>query len=231
MNRTVIPSGAQINANQKAQVALSTAALQEAVGKLVARYIQDIESKENPVSKTLEAAKTVHVAAIERHGEKLTIPANMNLQDAAALIKARMEYEDTEVRIMEKFDVLPFDGAHALNEVLRAKFGWAQGVAIESFFGQIAPMLLSGEVAPGAARHDHPRRSRRSSANAGRHWRKCSMRFRRRVIAARSATPKATRSAGTAISCISTPPTVACPSRRCSQAPRCTTAVPLSRYR
>jgi hypothetical protein len=86
-------------------------------------------------------------------------------------------------------------------------------------------------AAPGAAKHVRPQRRRRSSANAGRRWHKCSTRSPRRVIAARSAMPKATRSAGTVTSCISTPPTVASPSRRCSRARRCTTAVLPSRYR
>jgi hypothetical protein len=63
----------------------------------------------------------------------------------------------------------------------------------------------------GGAKRVRRRRPPRSSASAGKPWRKCSRRFPPRVIAARSAMPKATRTVGPATSCISTPPTVVSP--------------------
>jgi hypothetical protein len=76
-----------------------------------------------------------------------------------------------------------------------------------------------GEARPAA-------KASRSSASAGKPWRKCSRRFPPRVIAARSAMRRATRTVGPATSCISTPPTVVSPSQRSFPALRCMTASP-----
>lgn len=92
---------------------------------------------------------TVSVAEIVRHGEKLILPSGMSLEQAADLIKRRAEYEQEETAFSETYDVLPFDGAHALAEVLIAKFGWAPATSTPGFFGNRPPHLISVEVAPG----------------------------------------------------------------------------------
>jgi len=75
------------------------------------------------------------------------------------------------------------------------------------------PTLLATEARPAE-------KASRLSATAGKVWRKRSRRRPPRVIAARSAMRRATRTAGPARSCISTPPTVVRPSRRSFPAPR-----------
>lgn len=95
-----------------------------------------------------EVTRTVDVADIKYHGEQLTIPVGMNVDGAIDLLKRRKAYEAETTAFSEKFNVLPFDGANALNEVLRQKYGWAQATATPSFFGPQPPQLLSIEVAP-----------------------------------------------------------------------------------
>jgi transitional endoplasmic reticulum ATPase len=63
-----------------------------------------------------------------------------------------MEYEEEETTFHEMYDVLPFDGANALDHVLVNKFGWAPATAIPGFFGDTPPQLISVEVAPGKFR-------------------------------------------------------------------------------
>lgn len=102
------------------------------------------------MSKTLnEQAKTVDVAEIVRHGERLTLPDGMKIAAAIDLLQRRAKYEQTETAFSEKFDVLPFDGANALNEVLLKKFGWAEATGTPGFFGTRPPQLINIEVAPG----------------------------------------------------------------------------------
>ena len=103
--------------------------------------------------KTLsEAGAVAHVAAIQHHGEKLTIPEGMSIPDAIDLLKRREKYLQEETSMAETFDVFPFDGANAVNEVLCARFGFAAGERIPSFFGSQPPQLLSVEVGPGVFR-------------------------------------------------------------------------------
>lgn len=95
-----------------------------------------------------QVEKTVDVADIQYHGEQLTIPAGMKIDGAIELLKRRKAYESETTAFSEKFNVLPYDGANALNEVLRRKYGWAQATATPSFFGPQPPQMLTIEVAP-----------------------------------------------------------------------------------
>ena len=108
-----------------------------------------METKDKRPVKTLQAERTVSVAEIVRHGEKLTLPENMKLDQAIDLLKRRKEYEQEETRFTESYECFPLDGANALNEVLIAKFGWAPATATPGFFGSTPPQLMSVEVAPG----------------------------------------------------------------------------------
>lgn len=102
------------------------------------------------MSKTLnEQPVAISVAEIVRHGEKLILPEGMSLKQASDLIKRRFEYEQEETAFTEAYDVAPWDGAHALAEVLIQKFGWAPATSTPGFFGDTPPQLISVEVAPG----------------------------------------------------------------------------------
>lgn len=104
------------------------------------------------MSQTLEKAQEISVAQIVRHGEQVTLPEGMTLEQAIDLLERRKEYEQEVTELNASFDVLPFDGAHALNEVLRAKYGWAQATATPGFFGSRPPKMLTIEIAPNVFR-------------------------------------------------------------------------------
>ena len=108
-----------------------------------------MSSNRNNEVQTLAGAKKVAVADIAFLGEKLTIPVGMTLAQAIDLLERRQTYEMEETELNAKFDVLPFDGAHALNAVLAAKYGWAQATATPGFFGSRPPSMISVEKAPG----------------------------------------------------------------------------------
>lgn len=100
------------------------------------------------MSQTLAKAQKVSVAEIVRHGERLILPEGMTLDMGIDLLERRKEYENEKTNLSAKFDVLPFDGAHALMQVLSAKYGWAQAIATPGFFGDNPPHMISVEVAP-----------------------------------------------------------------------------------
>jgi transitional endoplasmic reticulum ATPase len=102
------------------------------------------------MGKTLQKEnQVIAVTDIVRHGEKLILPENMTLKQGIDLLERRAEYEKEVTAFSESYDVLPFDGAHALAEVLIAKFGWAPATSTPSFFGDQPPQLISIETAPG----------------------------------------------------------------------------------
>lgn len=102
-------------------------------------------------SKTLanENKDKVHVAEVERHGEKLTLPANMQISDAIELLKRRQDFEEEEVVVRRTFNVFPWDGANALAKALENRFGWAAAEATPGFFGNNPPQMMDIEVAYG----------------------------------------------------------------------------------
>jgi transitional endoplasmic reticulum ATPase len=102
------------------------------------------------MGKTLENAKERTVAAEVVHmGEKMVLPEGMKLEEAAVLIKRRMEYEAQETSMVEAFDAFPWDGAVQLDAVLRENYGWAQAVATPGFFGDSPPALINIETGYG----------------------------------------------------------------------------------
>lgn len=103
------------------------------------------------MSKTLQEATDhdAHVAQVVHHGEKLTLPEGMNIDDAIGLLERRRDFLSEEVAVQRKFDVFPWDGASALQHVLEDVFGWAQGVATPGLFGSKPPKMISVEVNPG----------------------------------------------------------------------------------
>lgn len=90
-----------------------------------------------------------HVADIVYHGEKLILPSGMAIMDAVGLLLDKQEHLEKPISFNEKFDALPYDGAYAINEVLAAKYGWAQSVATPGFFGPTPPAMLNVAVGVG----------------------------------------------------------------------------------
>lgn len=101
------------------------------------------------MGKTLQKEATeIAVTQIVRHGEQLILPEGMTLPQAVDLIERRMTYEKEVTVFNESYNVLPYDGAHALAEVLIAKFGWAPATSTPGWFGDTPPQLINVEVAP-----------------------------------------------------------------------------------
>lgn len=94
----------------------------------------------------VEQEPTYDVANVVFHGEELTIPETMNLDAAIELLQRRKLYDEQVISITDTIDVFPMDGAHALAAVLKKKYGWAQGKAIRTWFGDKPPELIQVEV-------------------------------------------------------------------------------------
>ena len=94
------------------------------------------------------AGPKAHVADIIHHGEKLILPKMMSISDAIDLLYRRAEYLETAVNISEKFDVFPLDGAYGLSRVIIERFGWQEGKAIHTMFGEQKPKIMSVPSGP-----------------------------------------------------------------------------------
>lgn len=93
--------------------------------------------------------KDIVITQVVRTGEKLIIPESMDLDQAIVLLESRKEYEGQKVSFHQDYNVLPYDGAHALNATLAEKYGWAQATPTPGFFGSTPPEMINVEVAPG----------------------------------------------------------------------------------
>jgi transitional endoplasmic reticulum ATPase len=93
-----------------------------------------------------EAGQKAIVGEVVHMGEQLILPEGMSFQDAITLIQSRERYLTEEVAISRTFNVFPWDGAHALKRCIEAKFGWAQGVTVETFFGNHPPKEIDIEI-------------------------------------------------------------------------------------
>lgn len=93
-----------------------------------------------------DAGEQAHVAEIVYHGEKMILPEGLAITDAIDLLKRRQDFLEKEVELMETFDVFPWDGANAIDEVLTRKFGWSAATATPGFFGPRPPKLISIEI-------------------------------------------------------------------------------------
>lgn len=93
-----------------------------------------------------DAGEKAHVAEIVYHGEKMVLPEGLAIPDAILLLKRRQDFLEKEVNLMETFDVFPWDGANAIDEVLTRKFGWSAATATPGFFGPQPPKLVSIDI-------------------------------------------------------------------------------------
>ena len=102
------------------------------------------------MAKTLEkAGKKTHVAEVVHHGEQITLPEKMSIPDAIKTLQRREAYLQEEVQVSETFPVFPHDGAFALSQVMRERYGWQEGKPIHSFFGTTKPTIMKVPTGPG----------------------------------------------------------------------------------
>ena len=100
-----------------------------------------------------EMAKTDRFAkvdvGIENQGTKIVLPATpdkMSPAEGILALQRRIEQDNMRVDVYEEIDALPLDGAHALAQVLKARFGWAAAVPKRSFFGDQPPKYIDVET-------------------------------------------------------------------------------------
>jgi len=97
------------------------------------------------MSQTLEqkSPPVINVADIRRFGETITIPDQCSLPQAVEIIQRRIKYEAEEALFHRDYDVHPYDGAHALFQTLRRRFGFTEQVAQWGFFGPSLPVMVT----------------------------------------------------------------------------------------
>lgn len=101
------------------------------------------------MAKDLHALRpTLHVATVQKHGEKIIIPQNMEVDDAIQTLSRFQEEQQQEVEVSDTFDVLPQDGAFGLARVIADLFGWTQSLPTPGFFGDNPPEMIKVQVSP-----------------------------------------------------------------------------------
>lgn len=85
----------------------------------------------------------------EKTGSKIIIPEGMTYETAMKALTRKREEEETDVSVNQEIECYPMDGAFALMQVLKEKFGWATAVPEMTFFGPIPPQMISLEIGPG----------------------------------------------------------------------------------
>lgn len=95
-----------------------------------------------------DAPQDIAIAKVVHHGEQITLPEKMNLDEAIATLQRRQTYLEEDMQFSNVFAYFPYDGANAINEVLEKKFGWSLAEPTPGMFGPRPPQILSIEVAP-----------------------------------------------------------------------------------
>lgn len=108
-----------------------------------ARLLADMIA-ENAAGKKKEF-KNVDVG-VKKEGTKIILPEQMSSEEAIECLKRKIQEEQTTVSIYEEVVAYPLDGAYALMEVLKEKFGWAQAVPTPGFFGDDPPAMVTLEI-------------------------------------------------------------------------------------
>ena len=92
------------------------------------------------------AAPKVHVAGVERHGEKIILPKGMKTEDAIESLKRQLRYDNEVVQMNFEFNYFVWDGAYALAKVMQERYGFVFGEKSRSFFGSKPPQLIGIEI-------------------------------------------------------------------------------------
>ena len=103
-------------------------------------------------NKTLEKPTVTHTATIEKHDGAIMVPRTMGYLDAANLLVERDKYEQQVIIVSRVFDAFPWDGAVALDTILKGKYGWSPMRPTPSFFGSTPPQAIQVEVSYGVYR-------------------------------------------------------------------------------
>lgn len=81
---------------------------------------------------------------VERRGDRIIIPENMELADAQRYLREKEEEEETFVAVAEDIPAFPLDGAVAFYNVLRRRYGWTNLKPTPGMFGSKNPPQMIG---------------------------------------------------------------------------------------
>ena len=79
-------------------------------------------------------------------GAQIGLPEGMPLDTAETVIRKAREDEEQVYQVGRTFKYRPFDGAYAMQNVLRQYFGWSVGQPTRTLFGKRPPELISIEI-------------------------------------------------------------------------------------
>lgn len=103
--------------------------------------------KEDKTGAAANARKDVRV---EYAGDKIVLPDDMSFDEAISWLQRRKTEDQTIVRVVERIEAFPLDGAAAFHRVLARRYGWTGLVPSPGFFGQKNPPTMVGvEIGPG----------------------------------------------------------------------------------
>src|ERR1700677_586745 len=93
--------------------------------------------------------KTVHVAEVVRHGEKIILPKGMKTDKAIETLQRQQKYDNEVVQMNFDFDYFVWDGAYAMAKVMEKRYGFVFGKTVHGFFGSTPPQMYGVEVERG----------------------------------------------------------------------------------
>ena len=88
---------------------------------------------------------------IQHEGTKITLPADpgpMPIREAIKALERKAKDEETQLDVHEVLDAFPEDALVALNIAMRQKYGWASPTPQMSWFGPVAPDLITVKTGP-----------------------------------------------------------------------------------
>lgn len=108
--------------------------------------IQLMEPIVNQKKRTEEKEASDRKITVLRQGDKIILPDDMSYEDAHEHLSRQEQEENTVVAINEEVNCFPLDGAVALAEVLKERFGWTNLTPTPGFFSDRPPSLIGVEV-------------------------------------------------------------------------------------
>lgn len=88
--------------------------------------------------------RTIHVADVVRHGEKMIVPESLSYDAAIKVLQQRRDYEKEPTQIIGDIqNCFIYEGAYALHQAMTDQFGWVKGVPTPGFFGDTPPRMIS----------------------------------------------------------------------------------------
>ena len=100
-------------------------------------------------AKAEETAKVLRDLSIERKGQKLIVPEDVEYGIAIQALTLKMEEEEQEVAVNYTTNGDVAEGMVAFLRVLQSEFGFVSNTGKESFFGKSPPAFIAIETSPG----------------------------------------------------------------------------------